>query len=79
MSNPKDKNQEKRDVTFMKRVLKLAERGRGYVSPNPMVGALVIKDGEVVGKVFMKNMVKLMQKLMLLTTPGTLLQVLQFM
>lgn len=30
--------------------LELAEKGRGYVNPNPMVGAVVIKDGEIVGK-----------------------------
>lgn len=28
----------------------LAERGRGFTSPNPMVGAVVVKDGKVVGK-----------------------------
>ena len=30
--------------------LELAEKGRGYVNPNPMVGAVVVKDGEIVGK-----------------------------
>ena len=38
------------DERWMHQVLKLAEKGRGEVSPNPMVGALVIKSGEVVGK-----------------------------
>lgn len=36
----------------MKRALALAEKGRGFVSPNPMVGAVVVKDGQVVGEGF---------------------------
>lgn len=35
---------------FMKMALALAEKGRGCVSPNPMVGAVLVKDGRVVGK-----------------------------
>jgi diaminohydroxyphosphoribosylaminopyrimidine deaminase / 5-amino-6-(5-phosphoribosylamino)uracil reductase len=38
------------DVTFMRRALELAERGRGLTSPNPMVGAVVVRDGHVVGE-----------------------------
>lgn len=34
----------------MKMALSLAEKGRGYTSPNPMVGAVVVRDGKVVGK-----------------------------
>ncbi|MBI5308405.1 MAG: riboflavin biosynthesis protein RibD, partial [Planctomycetes bacterium] len=30
--------------------LELAEKGRGKVEPNPMVGAVVVKNGHVVGK-----------------------------
>ncbi len=36
----------------MKMALSLAERGRGWTSPNPMVGAVIVKDGKVVGKGF---------------------------
>ncbi len=36
----------------MRRALELAERGRGLTSPNPMVGALVVQNGEVVGEGF---------------------------
>ena len=36
----------------MKMALELAERGRGWTSPNPMVGAIVVRDSEVVGKGF---------------------------
>jgi diaminohydroxyphosphoribosylaminopyrimidine deaminase/5-amino-6-(5-phosphoribosylamino)uracil reductase len=37
---------------YMKLALRLAARGAGWVSPNPMVGAVVVKDGEVVGRGF---------------------------
>lgn len=38
------------DERFMRRALELAERGRGWVSPNPMVGAVVVRDGRIVGE-----------------------------
>ncbi len=34
----------------LKRALELAERGRGTTHPNPVVGAVVVNDGEVVGE-----------------------------
>jgi diaminohydroxyphosphoribosylaminopyrimidine deaminase/5-amino-6-(5-phosphoribosylamino)uracil reductase len=37
------------DRGFMERALTLAATGRGAVEPNPMVGAVVVKDGRVVG------------------------------
>ena len=42
----------KEDGHWMREVLKLAEKGRGQVSPNPMVAALIVKQGEIVGKGF---------------------------
>jgi diaminohydroxyphosphoribosylaminopyrimidine deaminase/5-amino-6-(5-phosphoribosylamino)uracil reductase len=39
-----------KDLDYIKQVLKLAAKGRGQVSPNPMVGALVVKSGVVVGR-----------------------------
>jgi len=35
---------------FMKRALQLARRGAGRVSPNPLVGAVVVRDGRIVGE-----------------------------
>ena len=35
---------------YMKLALRLAARGAGWVSPNPMVGAVVVKDGQIVGQ-----------------------------
>jgi diaminohydroxyphosphoribosylaminopyrimidine deaminase / 5-amino-6-(5-phosphoribosylamino)uracil reductase len=37
------------DEGFMNVALDLAEKGAGFVSPNPMVGAVVVKDGRIVG------------------------------
>jgi diaminohydroxyphosphoribosylaminopyrimidine deaminase/5-amino-6-(5-phosphoribosylamino)uracil reductase len=38
------------DEYFMKMALYLAKKGRGYTSPNPMVGAVIVKDGQVKGR-----------------------------
>lgn len=38
------------EVRHMRRALELAEQGWGQVAPNPLVGAVVVKDGEVVGE-----------------------------
>jgi len=37
---------------YMREALDLARKGRGLTSPNPMVGAVLVKDGEVVGRGF---------------------------
>ncbi|GKU26805.1 hypothetical protein CFB3_35060 [Clostridium folliculivorans] len=38
------------DIKYMKRALELAKKGEGYTSPNPMVGAVIVKDGRVIGE-----------------------------
>ena len=38
------------DYQFIKRTLELAKQGIGNVSPNPMVGAVIVKDNKVVGE-----------------------------
>lgn len=38
------------ETSYMKLAVRLAARGAGWVSPNPMVGAVVVKDGQVVGR-----------------------------
>ncbi len=38
------------DDHWMRRAHDLAERGRGYVEPNPLVGAVVVRDGSLVGE-----------------------------
>jgi diaminohydroxyphosphoribosylaminopyrimidine deaminase/5-amino-6-(5-phosphoribosylamino)uracil reductase len=37
-------------MNFLERALELAERGRGTTQPNPVVGAVLVRDGEVVGE-----------------------------
>ena len=38
------------DAVFMRRCLQLASLGRGHVSPNPMVGAVVVHRGRIIGE-----------------------------
>jgi diaminohydroxyphosphoribosylaminopyrimidine deaminase/5-amino-6-(5-phosphoribosylamino)uracil reductase len=38
------------DRRYMRRAIELAERGRGRVSPNPLVGAVIVADAEVLGQ-----------------------------
>jgi diaminohydroxyphosphoribosylaminopyrimidine deaminase/5-amino-6-(5-phosphoribosylamino)uracil reductase len=40
----------KRDSQYMLKCLQLAERGRGAVEPNPMVGCVIVNGGRIVGK-----------------------------
>ncbi|HET6460965.1 MAG TPA: bifunctional diaminohydroxyphosphoribosylaminopyrimidine deaminase/5-amino-6-(5-phosphoribosylamino)uracil reductase RibD [Syntrophales bacterium] len=38
------------DEFYMKRALSLALKGQSWVSPNPMVGAVIVKKGEIIGE-----------------------------
>ncbi len=40
------------DTYYMQMALDLAARARGRTSPNPMVGSVIVKDGEIIGKGF---------------------------
>ena len=35
---------------YMKRAIELAKKGVGYVNPNPMVGAVIVKNNEIIGE-----------------------------
>lgn len=37
------------DEKYMRQAIELAEKGQGQTSPNPLVGAVVVRDGKVVG------------------------------
>ena len=39
-----------KDQDYMKRAIELAKRGAGWTSPNPMVGAVIVKDGRIIGE-----------------------------
>ena len=38
------------DIRFMRHALRLARRGYGATSPNPMVGAVLVKGGKIIGR-----------------------------
>lgn len=38
------------DIEYMRRALELAEQGRGRTSPNPMVGCVIVRDGQIIGE-----------------------------
>ena len=40
------------DLRYMERALELALTGRGRVAPNPMVGAVIVRDGRIIGEGF---------------------------
>ena len=35
---------------YMREAIGLAVKGKGFVSPNPMVGAIIVRDGKIIGK-----------------------------
>jgi diaminohydroxyphosphoribosylaminopyrimidine deaminase/5-amino-6-(5-phosphoribosylamino)uracil reductase len=47
-----DASMKPEDALIMSRALELAAGGEGFVEPNPMVGAVVVRDGEVIGEGF---------------------------
>lgn len=44
----KDTNTE--DKKYMQRAIELAKKGKGWVNPNPQVGAVIVKDGRIIGE-----------------------------
>ena len=45
----------KRHEIFLKQTLVLAKKGRPYASPNPLVGAILVKNGKVIGSGYHKG------------------------
>ena len=35
---------------YMRRALEIARKGMGKVAPNPMVGCVIVKNGEIIGQ-----------------------------
>ncbi|MGI6010024.1 MAG: bifunctional diaminohydroxyphosphoribosylaminopyrimidine deaminase/5-amino-6-(5-phosphoribosylamino)uracil reductase RibD [Ruminococcus sp.] len=35
---------------YMRRAIELAQKGRGFTNPNPMVGAVIVKEGKIIGE-----------------------------
>lgn len=44
-----------KDISFMEKALNLAARARGMTSPNPMVGAVVVKNGKIISEDYHKK------------------------
>ena len=38
------------DRDYMRLALELAQRGAGWTAPNPMVGAVIVRDGRILGQ-----------------------------
>ncbi len=38
------------DISYMKRAIELAQKGIGYTSPNPLVGAVIVKNNRIIGE-----------------------------
>ena len=38
------------DEFYMRRAIELAKKGRGWTNPNPMVGAVIVKNGRIIGE-----------------------------
>ena len=67
--------QTKDDTNFLRRALELAERGMGHTRPNPPVGAVIVKNGKIIGRaidfmgfVFRRNRTVLRKKIMIRAT-----------
>lgn len=43
------------DEQFLKETLRLARKGMGLVNPNPMVGAILVKNGRIIGRGYHKR------------------------
>lgn len=46
---------ESSDVMYMDRAMQLARQGLGSVSPNPMVGCVIVLDGKIIGEGWHRN------------------------
>jgi len=38
------------DIQYMQQALELAKKGAGHVNPNPLVGAVIVKENKIIGK-----------------------------
>ena len=43
------------DQEYMFRAIQLAKKGEGWTNPNPMVGAVIVKDGRIIGEGYHKK------------------------
>jgi diaminohydroxyphosphoribosylaminopyrimidine deaminase (EC 3.5.4.26)/5-amino-6-(5-phosphoribosylamino)uracil reductase (EC 1.1.1.193) len=43
------------DIEYMQMAIELAKKGCGWVNPNPMVGAVIVNDGKIIGQGYHKK------------------------
>ena len=43
------------DQEYMLRAIQLAKKGEGWTNPNPMVGAVIVKDSRIIGEGYHKK------------------------
>ena len=48
------------DEEYMLRAVELAKKGTGWTNPNPLVGAVIVKGGRIIGTI--RNMVDFTQR-----------------
>lgn len=41
---------EQEDIKYMRRAVELSKKGAGFVNPNPFVGAVIVKNGKILGE-----------------------------
>ena len=46
---------------YMLRAIELAKRGRGFTNPNPCVGAVIVKNGKIIGRGIRKGGIYVMK------------------
>ena len=51
----KKEGREMTDQEYMLRAIQLAKKGEGWTNPNPMVGAVIVKDGRIIGEGYHKK------------------------
>lgn len=59
------------DEKYMRMAVTLAQKGAGITSPNPMVGAVLVKNGKIIGKGYHKGPGRLHAEAMALQNAGT--------
>lgn len=48
--NEVKRNRKMTDQEYMRRAIELAKKGTGWVNPNPLVGAVIVKEGRIIGE-----------------------------
>lgn len=59
------------DISYMRLAIQLAKQGCGWVNPNPMVGAVIVKEGNIIGQGYHKKYGELHAERIALASCGT--------